>query len=516
MNTNQNQCDQLSLSRMLDDELADDEQSQLIEHLDRCETCRQALQTRAADDSMWVEAATFLTPAPDDDELTEVDFTRASDEVGVASDETIAANLAALDFLAPSDDDTMLGRVGCYEVSGIVGRGGMGIVLKAFEPALKRNVAIKVLAPHLATSGAARQRFSREAQAAAAVVHDHVVPIHAVDEAQGLPYMVMRYVAGASLQRRIDRDGPLRLAEILRIAMQTAAGLAAAHAQGLIHRDIKPANILLERNVERAVITDFGLARAADDASLTRSGVIIGTPLYMAPEQARGEPVDCRTDLFSLGSVIHAMATGHSPFRAETTMGILHRICEHAPRPMRRSNPDVPGWLDDIVAKLHAKRPDDRFQSAEEVAALLGAHLAHLQQPTVVPRPPRVALPPSLVKREASNARRNWAMLAVSLLIAAFLGLLSAGSGLFSGSVPGDNPTKASEEGSADSNISRPLTHVPTAREIQGEIADINGVLDDPALRPRPPSVDVDHSWRHEMEQLNRRLDSLEQSVAGD
>ena len=107
-------------------------------------------------------------------------------------------------------------------------------------------------------------------------------------------------------------------------------------------------------------------------------------------------------------------------------------------------------------------------------------------------------------------------MLAVSLLIAAFLGLLSAGSGLFSGSVPGDNPTKASEEGSADSNISRPLTHVPTAREIQGEIADINGVLDDPALRPRPPSVDVDHSWRHEMEQLNRRLDSLEQSVAGD
>ena len=139
----------------------------------------------------------------------------------------------------------------------------MGIVLRAFDEKLHRVVAIKVLAPQLATSATARKRFVREAQAAAAVSHEHVVTIHAVEEANGLPYLVMQYVAGMSLQERLDRDGPLELKEILRIGMQTAAGLAAAHAQGLVHRDIKPANILLENGVERVKITDFGLARAA-------------------------------------------------------------------------------------------------------------------------------------------------------------------------------------------------------------------------------------------------------------
>src|SRR6201999_881150 len=134
--------------------------------------------------------------------------------------------------------------------------------------------------------------FLREARAAAAVCHEHVVTIHAVDEANGLPYLVMQYVVGRSLQEKIDRDGPLGLRETLRIGMQVAAGLAAAHEQGLVHRDIKPANILLEKSVERAVLTDFGLARAADDAALTRWGVIAGTPEYMSPEQARGEPLD--------------------------------------------------------------------------------------------------------------------------------------------------------------------------------------------------------------------------------
>src|SRR5439155_13924679 len=127
---------------------------------------------------------------------------------------------------------------------------------------------------------------------------------------------VMEYISGISLQERLDRQGPLELKEILRIGIQIAAGLAAAHAQGLIHRDIKPANILLENGVERVKLTDFGLARAADDASLTQSGVVAGTPHYMAPEQARGEAVDHRADLFSLGSVVYAMCTGRPPFRA--------------------------------------------------------------------------------------------------------------------------------------------------------------------------------------------------------
>src|SRR5438105_1605382 len=156
-----------------------------------------------------------------------------------------------------------------------------------------------------AAHGAMRRRFTREARAAAAVCHDHVVTIHHVDTAGSLPYLVMQYVPGPSLQERLDRNGPLELKEILRIGMQTAAGLAAAHAHGLIHRDVKPANILLEDDMERVKLTDFGLARAMDDVRITHSAVLAGTPQYMAPEQARGEPLDYRADLFSLGSVLY-------------------------------------------------------------------------------------------------------------------------------------------------------------------------------------------------------------------
>src|SRR5262249_17857567 len=152
----------------------------------------------------------------------------------------------------------------------------------------------------------------------------------------------------------------------------TAAGLAAAHAQGLVHRDVKPANILLENGVERIKITDFGLARAVDDASLTQSGLIAGTPAYMSPEQANGDHIDHRSDLFSLGSVLYTLCAGHAPFRASTTMAVLKRVCEDSPRPLREINSEIPAWLAAIIAKLHAKDPASRFQTAAEVAELLG------------------------------------------------------------------------------------------------------------------------------------------------
>src|SRR5207237_2912298 len=206
--------------------------------------------------------------------------------------------------------------------------------------------------------------FAREARAAAAVVHDHVVPIHAVDGSGEVPFLVMAYIPGRSLQERLDKGGPLELKEILRIGMQTAAGLAAAHAHGLVHRDIKPANILLENGVQRVKTTDFGLARAADDASLTQSGVVAGTPQYMAPEQTRGEAVDHRADLFSLGSVLYAMCAGRPPFCASTAMGVLRRVSDDTPRSVKDLNPEIPDWLVGIVDKLHAKDPAERFQSA--------------------------------------------------------------------------------------------------------------------------------------------------------
>ncbi len=222
---------------------------------------------------------------------------------------------------------------------------------------------------------------------AGAIAHEHVVAIHAVDNSGKLPFLVMPYIPGKSLQERLDESGPLEIKEILRISLQAAAGLAAAHAQGLVHRDIKPANILLENGIERVRITDFGLARAVDDASQTQSGFIAGTPQYMAPEQARGEPLDHRADLFSLGSVMYAMCTGRPPFRAETTLAVLRRICEETPRPPRDINPEVPDWLQAVIEKLHARDPAKRFQTAAEVSELLEQYLAHVQQPATCPRP---------------------------------------------------------------------------------------------------------------------------------
>ncbi|MCI0358197.1 MAG: serine/threonine protein kinase [Planctomycetaceae bacterium] len=318
-----------------------------------------------------------------------------------------------LSFLAASAKPGALGRLSHYEVLEVVGKGGMGIVLRAFDEKLHRVVAMKVLAPQLAASGTARQRFIREARAAAAVTHDHVIDIHVVEDAGPVPYLVMQFIDGLTLQDKLNRTGPLPLREVLRIGLQIADGLAAAHRHGLIHRDVKPANILLENGVERVKITDFGLARAADDARLTQSGVIAGTPHYMSPEQAEGKPVDVRSDLFSLGSVLYAMCTGRPPFRAESTLAVLKRVCEDTPRPIRENNPDIPDWLAAIISKLHAKKSADRFQSATEVAAVLGQRLAELQQPSPGRLPPQDA-----PARKASRPiRRTWLKAAGFLLL---------------------------------------------------------------------------------------------------
>jgi hypothetical protein len=372
MNGRPEGCDPSRLGRLLDGDLPPAEQAAIDEHLTACWGCRERLERLAADGRLWDDLRRYAPTVPPG---------------GSPGGE-------GLDFLAPPTGPGHVGRFGPYEVEGVLGRGGMGVVLKARDPALGRPVAIKVLAVQLATSPEARLRFAREARAAAAVVHDHVVAIYAVDEAGGLPYLVMPYLAGASLQDRIDRGRPAAVEEILRIGMQAASGLAAAHAQGLVHRDIKPANILLEDGVERVKITDFGLARAADDVRLTGNGVLAGTPEYMSPEQARGEPVDARSDLFSLGGVLYALATGHAPFRADSALGVLRRVCDEAPKPVREINPAVPDWLAAVIERLMAKDPADRYRSAAEVADLLGRGLAEVQGPGARPAAiPSVATP---------------------------------------------------------------------------------------------------------------------------
>jgi serine/threonine protein kinase len=303
-----------------------------------------------------------------------------------------------LDFLAPSRKPGSLGRLDHYEVLEIAGRGGMGVVFRAFDDKLQRVVAIKALASHLAAGGTGRQRFVREARAAAAVSHENVIPIYAVEGAGPVPYLVMQFVEGQSLQEKLERVGPLSLKETLRIGLHIAEGLAAAHRQGLVHRDIKPANILLENGVERVKITDFGLARTIDHDGLTQTGVMAGTPTYMSPEQIQGGPVDFRSDLFSLGSVLYAMCTGRPPFNAPSTYAVLKRVCEETPRPVQEINPELPPWLDELLARLHAKSPADRFATAQEVADLLTQRLAELQ---------RSAAPETEVLPRASEEEQN-------------------------------------------------------------------------------------------------------------
>ncbi|MCR4413136.1 MAG: serine/threonine protein kinase, partial [Thermoguttaceae bacterium] len=295
--------DRATLEGLLEGTLSDDRQADVTRHIEDCPECRRRLEELAGG-TEWlaVEACAARQPADEPSLRQVIDGVKAQRP----APERAAAGGAggvSLDWLDPPERREHLGHLAEYDILEVIGRGGMGIVFKARDRGLDRCVAIKVLSPHLASDAAARERFVREAQRAAAVSHDHVVAIHAVGEVKGLPYLVMEYVAGVSLDARIKRTGPLKLEEILRIGMQTAAGLAAAHLQGLAHRDIKPANILLENGVERVKITDFGLARTVDDAQITQSGVVAGTPEYMSPEQARGEPVDARSDLFSLGGV---------------------------------------------------------------------------------------------------------------------------------------------------------------------------------------------------------------------
>jgi serine/threonine-protein kinase len=393
------QCDRGRLQLAIENRLGAFQELDLSRHLQSCPHCRHELEELAGSQECWDNIRTYLSSS---DELLAIDDRRTAPLMPSDIQTPSAAGRqcdTSLDFLTPSDDPQMLGRLGKYDIERVIGRGGMGVVLKAHDPTLNRSVAIKVMLGSLASSAAARKRFAREAQAAAAVVHDHVIPIYAVDTSGQTPYLVMPYVLGRSLQDRLDETGILETRQILRIALQIAQGLAAAHAQGLIHRDIKPANILLEDGMGRVRISDFGLARASDDASQTQSGFIAGTPQYMAPEQARGEVIDTRADLFSLGSVMYAMCTGHPPFRAETTLAVLRRICDDVPRDVCEVNPDVPRWLADVIHRLLAKLPSSRFPSADAVAQLLERWLAHLQQPNLFPAP--VAAP-------AAPKRSRW------------------------------------------------------------------------------------------------------------
>lgn len=357
-------CARQPLAQLLTDQLDAKAAARVTEHLDRCEECQQRMTKLAAEPNWWREAGQWLENASIDEELAgEWNEDEFGEHQGAAPEE----GLIESGLMRPSTKLDTIGSIGRYDVRRVIGTGGTGIVLQAVDTELDRIIAVKVLAPTFASNGPARRRFSREGQAAAAVVHENVVAIHHVESNGPVPFLVMQYVDGCSLQEQVIRVGPMDATSTLRMVSQLASALEAAHAQGLVHRDVKPANILVGAAGQRFWITDFGLARAVDDASLTRTGFIAGTPHYMSPEQARGETVGPRSDLFGLGSVMYFVLTGRPPFRAERSLAILNRICTEKHRPVREVNPDVPPAVAAIVDRLLEKNTSVRYQSANEV-----------------------------------------------------------------------------------------------------------------------------------------------------
>jgi eukaryotic-like serine/threonine-protein kinase len=410
----------------------------------KCPFCKRVVDVPAdlaavpAGRTSGLEDAVTLPPRPADEDVRD----RVTlPPTGASPTQPVPARAAAAgvspelyDFLAPPQGPDELGRLGPYRVLKVLGAGGMGVVYQAEDPQLQRLVALKVLLPTLAASGSARERFLREARAAGAVHHDHIIPILHINEDRGIPYLVMPFLKGETLEDRLKRVGRLGFADLLRVGRETAAGLAAAHERGLIHRDIKPANLWLESlpgGGFRVKILDFGLARGGKgDAQLTQQGVVLGTPAYMAPEQAGGRAVDSRSDLFSLGCLLYRAATGELPFKGRDTLATLMAVATEQPRPPRKVNPQVPPALSGLIMELLAKRPEDRPPSAWAVIEALDGVERDPEGPersrtAVMPEPTRLPeVEPPRRRRRGRVAREDHTWLWVGGVIFGVVALL--------------------------------------------------------------------------------------------
>lgn len=396
--------DRETLQQMLLGRIVPPRADELEQHLSQCDACASTADMMAAEDD-WTEAIRAQRVLRGDEETIAVIIDRgqrlgvrmergsAADTVSIAQgpddgcrDETPTepsrgnpreSEDERFDFLAPPQQPDELGRLGGYRVLEVLGVGGMGIVFRAEDPRLKRLVALKAMKTSIAASPSARERFLREAQATAAIEHDNIVTIHQVGEDGGVPFIAMQFLRGESLQTRLRREGPLEQREVVRIGREMVAGLVAAHARGLIHRDIKPDNIWLDGVSGRVKILDFGLARlTGDDAGLTQSGTVVGTPRYMAPEQALGEPVDSRCDLFSLGCVLYHLATGRAPFGGGNVTATLLAVVHDHPQAIETLCPGIDADLACLISRLLAKDRAARPQTAAEAAGALASIVA--------------------------------------------------------------------------------------------------------------------------------------------
>ncbi|MFI5460592.1 MAG: protein kinase [Isosphaerales bacterium] len=393
--------------------------AQLSAHLEGCASCREALD-RISDEPDLREWARDLPPtepgATDGPGLARLLEMGAKMSTECVLAEGRAAEPPTLEFLGRPRHEADLGTLGPYRVLELLGYGGMGIVFRVRDDVLDRVVALKVLRPALA-HGRDRARFVREARAAARVRHDHVVEVYSVaNPGDGLPYIVMECLDGPTLAEAIRRAGRLGPREAASVALQVAEGLAAAHAVGLVHRDIKPSNVMLDPAKRRTKITDFGLARPAGQSSeVTQDRAAVGTPAYMSPEQARGEAVDARSDVYSLGATLYEALTGEPPFRG-TAGSVLRQVIDMDPRPPRRINSALPRDIETICLKAMARDPAARYPTARDLADDLGRFL---RAETILARPA------GILERTWSFSRRRplVAGLAASLTVVSLTGL---------------------------------------------------------------------------------------------
>ena len=306
---------------------------------------------------------------------------------------------------------------GRYSIERELGRGGMGIVLLARDVALDRPVAIKLLPPHLATRPDERDRFLQEARTAAGLAHPNIVPIHLVEARGDLVFFVMGFVDGETLRDRVERAGPLPPRLATKLLQEVAWALGAAHQRGVIHRDVKPDNIMIERATERAVVTDFGIAlgrRAGAGESTDGGGSVTGTARYMSPEQACGEPVDARSDLYSLGATFFYALTGRAPFEAANVPAILTKHVYEAAPQVQALRPEVPAKFSAVVERLLRKAPPDRFQTADDLARVAGELRG------------RDFRAPPLVRAFMRNAQVSTMVLLTSVLAGNLMGIIGA------------------------------------------------------------------------------------------
>ncbi|WP_442511923.1 protein kinase domain-containing protein [Novipirellula sp. SH528] len=362
------------------------ENSELVEsHLEACEACGALADTLSPMDEL-TQAFADSDRGPDEhadvvDDLIQriqADHANANSETNDGSETTDGTGIGTgigqgdtqfATLLRDAESPAELGRLGGYRVLEVLGTGGMGMVFRAEDIELRRMVALKVIKPSAVHHTDAADRFLREAQAAAAIEHENIVAIYQVGRDRDVPFIAMPLLKGESMEETLVREGAMDELRAVRIGHQIAEGLSAAHRSNLIHRDIKPDNLWLVDGDARVKILDFGLAREIErDAGFTRTGVVVGTPRYMAPEQALGEEVDHRSDLFSLGSVLYRMVSGKTPFRGKNVTSVLMAVAKAEPKPIQQRTPGMDSEFADLIMHLLSKDPEARPQSAQDVA----------------------------------------------------------------------------------------------------------------------------------------------------